>query len=759
MTRKQKIRRILFIILAGIILLVVTVIAVISPVTKHLIEKYDVQLTGRQISMDRAYVNPFSGFVYFSNVRIYEQKSDSLFLTVRGLSGNFVLYKLFAKSIEISELILDQPKGFVIQNDKRFNFDDIIKKFTVKKSDKKAPAFLFNILHIKIKNGEFHYLENHYPVNYYIKNVNIESKGKLWRSDTLNIQFSLFSGTRNGDLKGNLAVNLKTMNYQSDVKVHKFDLTILEPYFKDLTNYGCFAANLDADLKSKGNFRDPLSASNSGMMAVSDFHLGKDSTDDYASFDKLVFAIKEMNTNQHIYLYDSVTIIHPTLKYERYDRLDNIQTMFGKGGSNIRSANARTAQFNLVVGIANYLKSLSKNFFQSDFKVDHFGIYDGDIRFNDYSCSEKFAVQLNPFNVRADSLDKHHRRVNVFLKSSVRPYGNISAALSMNPKDSGNFELKYHLGKIPVSLFNPYIISLTSFPLDRGTLTFEGKWYVRNGIIRSNNHLLITNPGVTKRIKNKDLKNLPVPLILSMIRERGNVIDYEIPVTGNLKNPTFHLQDVLSDLLRNIFVKTPTTAYRKTIKNIEPELEKSRSLKWGMRQTTLQPNQEKFIKQLSKFLQKNKDAVLTVYPQIYAIKEQEYILFFEAKKKYFLASQNKKAGTFNTTDSMTVDKMSIRNASFNRYLNNHTSDTLAFTLQEKCALLIPAYLVHAKFEKLNKQRTEAFLLEFKNRKVEKQIKIAKAEYNIPYNGFSFYKFDCNAEFPASLIRAYQKMNE
>jgi len=759
MTRKQKIRRILFIILSGIILLVVIVIAVISPVTRHWIEKYDVQLTGRQISMDRAYVNPFSGFVYFSNVRIYEQNSDSLFITVHGLSGNFALYKLFSKSIEITELILDQPKGFVIQNDKHFNFDDIIKKFTVKKTPEKAPAFQFNILHIKIKNGEFHYLENHYPVNYYIKNVNIESKGKLWRSDTLNIQFSLLSGTRNGDLKGNLAVNLKTMNYQSEVKVHKFDLTILEPYFKDLTNYGCFAANLDADLKSKGNFKDPLSASNSGMMAVSDFHLGKDSTDDYASFDKLVFAIKEMNTNQHIYLYDSVTIIHPTIKYERYDQFDNIQTMFGKRGSDIRSAKTRISQFNLVIGIGKYLKSLSKNFFQSDFKVDHFGIYDGAIRFNDYSRSEKFAVQLNPFNVRADSVDKHHRRVNIFLKSTVRPYGNISAALSMNPKDSGNFELKYHLGKIPVSLFNPYIISLTSFPLDRGTIAFEGKWYVRNGIIRSNNHLLITNPEVTKRIKNNDLKNLPMPLIISMLRERGNVIDYEIPITGNLKNPKFHLQDVLSDLLRNIFVKTPTTAYRKTVTNIEPEVVKTLSLKWSMRQPVLNRNQEKFIKQLSKFLQKNKDAVLTVYPQIYAIKEQEYILFFEAKKTYFLTVKNKKAGTFNKADSIEVDKMAIRNASFNRYLNKHRNDPLVFTLQEKCALLIPANLVNAKFDKLNKQRQEAFLVEFKKHKVENQIKIAKAEYNIPYNGFSIYKFDCKGEFPASLIKTYHKMSE
>jgi len=127
LTCTQKITRTLLVILTGIIILAVIVIAVISPVTRHWIEKYDEQLTGRQISMDRAYVNPFSGTVYFSNVRIYERNSDSLFITIHGLSANFALFKLFSKSIEISELILDQPKGFAIQKNNNFNFDDISK--------------------------------------------------------------------------------------------------------------------------------------------------------------------------------------------------------------------------------------------------------------------------------------------------------------------------------------------------------------------------------------------------------------------------------------------------------------------------------------------------------------------------------------------------------------------------------------------------------------------------------------------------------
>ena len=39
------------------------------------------------------------------------------------------------------------------------------------------------------------------------------------------------------------------------------------------------------------------------------------------------------------------------------------------------------------------------------------------------------------------------------------------------------------------------------------------------------------------------------------------------------------------------------------------------------------------------------------------------------------------------------------------------------------------------------------------------MKFLKSENVIPYNGFSFYKIEYKGEFPESLLKAYQKMNE
>jgi uncharacterized membrane protein YqiK len=93
----SKSRKILLIIAGIIIIIAVVVFIFISPVTKYLVQKYDEKYTGRKITIGWAYVNPFTGYIHFSNLKIYEYKSDSVFISMNGLSANISLFKLLSK--------------------------------------------------------------------------------------------------------------------------------------------------------------------------------------------------------------------------------------------------------------------------------------------------------------------------------------------------------------------------------------------------------------------------------------------------------------------------------------------------------------------------------------------------------------------------------------------------------------------------------------------------------------------------------------
>jgi hypothetical protein len=757
---RPRLKKLLIIFILVIFTFFALVVLFLSPIAKRIIEKNDVKWTGREIKIGIPYVNPFTGYVHFTNVRIYEENSDRVMLSVGSVSGTFDLRRLLHGYYEITDLVLDHPVGNIIQNKKDFNFTSFFDAMKPEHPDTSDTTTRFNIYRIRLKDGEFHYLQKEIPVVYFIKETNIETDGKLFDADSVLFKFAFQSGPGSGSIDGTFLVGFKTLDYSYHIHVHRYDLTQIEQYLKAMANYGRFRANLDGDMEARGNFKDAQDVRARGRLSINDFHLGKTVKDDYASFDTLKLSILEMSPKNKKYFLDSLSLIHPFLKYEHYEHLDNLQMMFGKKEENIKAASAeRPEEFNLVIEIARYVKLLARNFFHSYYRINHLAIDKADLKYNDYSLSEKFSTAVNPLTIRADSIDKNHERIPISFKTKFEPYGTASISLNINPKDTGNFDMSYHFEKIPATMFNPYVITYTSFPLDRGTIEMQGNWQVRDSRINSSNHLIIIDPRATKRVKNKNTKWIPLPLVFSFVREYGNVIDYEIPITGSLKNPKFHLRDVLLDLLGNIFVKPVTTPYRMEVKDVETEIEKSLLLAWPMRQTKLTNEQEHFVEKMAEFLKKHSDANITVSPKQYAAKEKEYILFFEAKKKYFLATHHKDAQAFSEEDSETVSRMSVKDSSLIRYIDTHTKDSLLFTMQDKCSRLVGAEIVNERFKELNSERKKVFLSYFQKEHVEDRVNMKEADNIVPYNGFSFYKIEYKGEIPKELEKAYDKIRE
>ncbi len=741
------------IIFAGLIILF------ISPITRYLVQKYDVRFTGREITMDWAYVNPFTGYVHFENVRIYEAANDTVFFSASGVSADFAMLKLFSKTYELTEITLDHPKGIIIQDKKTLNISDIIERFGADSGVQQTkPPVHFNILGINVIAGEFHFHEKQIPVSYFIKEVAITSTGKRWDSDSMAFVFSFLPGTGSGDMQGKCSIGFDSLRYRLEAVTHKFDLDIIQQYLKELTNNGKFSANLDADIKAAGSFTDGEDIVASGRLILNDFHFGKTTGDDLASFRRLEFAIEELSPKKPVYTFDSISLDRPFLKYDRYDYLDNIQRMFGNNGSKVESV-ANSSSYNLVIEIAQYVRLLAKNIFRSDYRIDRMAIYNADLQYNDYTLNEKFSIALNPLTVTADSVDKNQPRLHLLLHTGLQPYGKADLRLGINPLDSSDFDLHYHLQQLPAALFNPFLISYTTFPFDRGSIEVQGNWKVQNGMIGSSNHVLIIDPRVAKRIKNKGNSWIPLRVVMAFIRERGNVIDYSIPITGNLNDPKFHWRDVVTDVLRNIFIKPVTTPYAFEVRHVETEIEKSLTMKWELGNAAISKEQLHFLEKMAAFLEDNPAARIYVSPMHFATREKEFLLLFEAKKKYYLAANGKTAAGFNEKDSAVVLKMAIKDSLFVHYLDQQTNDSGLYTVQDKCARMIGLAVINERFRQLNSERIQAFMQTFRDHKVDKQVVVTAATPVFPYNGYSFYRVTYSGEFPDYLLKAYAEMNE
>ncbi|MBA3647948.1 MAG: DUF748 domain-containing protein [Chitinophagales bacterium] len=744
---KNRFLRYALIIFLILFIFVAVVIIFISPIAKYIIEKYSEKYVGRKIEMSWLYVNPFSGYVNAHDLRVYEKKSPQIFIKTNNLSLNITVRKLFAKTYELSALTFDQLWINVIQDSTVFNFSDLIKTDSTKPS---APLH-YCIRNINIKNSEFHYNELSIPVKYYITKVNISCPSLDWNVDTTHVEYNFISGIGSGSVKGFADYNMKSSVYNLHTLVSRFDLKIMEQYLKDFSKYGNISAFLDADIHAKGSVRSKLDLLANGKFAISDFHFGKNISDDYVSFASLSMNIDSLNPADKKYFFSSLKLDSPFIKYEKYDYLDNFARMFGAKGANIQEAKAVHPQTNIIFLIADYLKELAANIVNSQYRVDQFSITNAHLRYADYSLLEKFSLTANPIEIKATNISTRNKRMFLTMQSKLNPFGNVDVKFDVNPNDFGDFHLNYSVTDLPLPLFNPYTITYSSYPFDKGTIELLGKWNVVNKQINSDNHLLIINPTRADKVKNEGTKHIPMPIVLFLVRNLHRKIDITLPITGDLNNPKYHWRDVIWDVIANIFLKPPAFPYTSSVEKQKKDKEDFIMMEWKPMQTALNDDQKGQLRKISRYMFFHPNSHLTISPKYFEEKEKEAMLFFESKKKFYAAQNNIKQAALSIDDSVAITKLSIKDSSFVRYLDRLTNHSgLEFTVQGKCMKLIGAGVVNKKYAAILVNRKKTIMDFFDNKKTSDRITFNHGIITIPPSGFTNYIFQYKGDEPEAI---------
>ncbi|HLP71601.1 MAG TPA: DUF748 domain-containing protein [Bacteroidales bacterium] len=748
-TRKKSLKKFLLKSLLIIGIIVLLLIAAASPLVKYVVQKYDVKYTGREITVDRVFVNPLSGAVRLRNFRIYEENSDSVFMYIKRFKTNLSILKLLSGTYELTSLSADQPDIHIIRTDSLFNFSDLIRKFSGNEKDTTKPPAHFNLKHIRINDGLVRYHEYDFPSEINLAEINFSSSGMMWNVDTIAGKFSLVPG--NGNLSGDFTVNKASMDYRLSLDLSKFNINLLQPYLTAMAENAVARAEINIGIDAKGNFKEPLNGQARGKLEIDSLHFGRAPDKDFFAIDRFLVKFNEINLKDNKFYFDSILISKPVVLYQKYDTLDNFRRMFSTYLAKKAKEKAKEAADTI---------SMLVSLLGSDYYVGSLALTDGNIEFNDYSLAEKFTFRMHDFTIKADTIDKSKRRVKVHSEGKISPAGSFTADISLNPKDEKDFSLEYRFRDIPAPMFNPYLITYTSYPLDKGTIEMHGKWTVVNSNINSLNHFLAIEPRSSEKQKGKNTKWVPMPLIMAFVRERGSVIDYEIPIKGDLNNPKFKLGDVITDLLRNILVKPPTTPYGMQVRAAENKIEKTLTVKWQMRQASIGEDQEKFLKGVADFLKENKEARIVVQPVFYEEKEKENILFFEAKKKYFVET-GKKGATLplSKDDSLKIGKMSTNDHSFKKFLNSKFNDPAMLTLQERCYRFVGSDVVNQKYKQLIRLREESFVSYFRKNNTDDRIEMLKLKEEMPVNWFSYYRLNYKGDIPESLREAFNKLFE
>ena len=139
-------------------------------------------------------------------------------------------------------------------------------------------------------------------------------------------------------------------------------------------------------------------------------------------------------------------------------------------------------------------------------------------------------------------------------------------SLAVNGKINPLIENRYSDIEMAFKGFNltsvsPYSGKYAGYKLDKGKLSFDLKYKVSQSELSGENVMVIDQLTLGEKVESEDALNLPIPLAVSLMKDRNGVITIDVPVSGNLNDPKFSFGRVISAAIVNVITKLITSPF------------------------------------------------------------------------------------------------------------------------------------------------------------------------------------------------------
>ncbi|MFH1120087.1 MAG: DUF748 domain-containing protein [Bacteroidota bacterium] len=559
-------RRLTYLLVITLIALLVTLFLLISPIAEYFLERNSIVYTGRQIELDNLKINLINGVIRAENLRIYEDSSKEVFIGLNHFLVNTDIYSFISGSNRIREIALDGLNITLRQDGEKYNFDDLILRFSDSSSTTGSAGgepVKYRLDKLGVKNSNIRYICTTPEVKAGIVSLNMDCEKIAWNNPVIEIKsdFSIESG---GHTKAAFIYNLETDDFGLSLDLRKFDIRLLYPY---LRNY-LFVQSLDglfsASLRIKGNAERPADISASGLLDIHDFSIIDTTAEELASIGAIHIEIDSLNSGKDIYYFGNIIVDKPFVRFAMYDDGYNFdRIMVTSESADSVSGDAPVEEYaNIFRIMADYIAYFTREYQISNYKANGFRLTNGEVYYTDYTLEDKFQYHLDSLQLVSDNLNSKDDRLVVSLEAVMNTSGQMIGAMSVNPQGFSEMDIRYTIEELLLSDINPYSVYYVATPFVQGRLFFESNTNIKDQKLKSENKLRIEQISVGEKIKNSTAMNLPVKLAVSLLKDLDGNINVSIPVVGDLNDPTYKWGRALLQVLKNIVIKAAVAPYR-----------------------------------------------------------------------------------------------------------------------------------------------------------------------------------------------------
>ena len=608
--------------------LIVLALILLPGIAKRHFISHSKELIGRQIQLNELKLNYFTGMIRITDFVMYEADEKEEFVTFDTLIVKLKPFQFFVSEFVMQKFYLKGLRAKVIQRDSTFNFDDLIALYTpvkdtvVADTSAKEP-FHYHFSNIELKNSEFIFEDQNINKTINLEDVSFFVPYIGWNQAEKSEAGLRFSLKDEGYFESSIKVDPSGGGYQARITIDHLLLDNFKEYVANSISINSIDGIFNSRIDVTGNINEIQNSLVSGYAEIINFEMSDLQDKKFIGAGKLECMLHEIDVANMSFIIDSLIVTGPYVYFEMDSTTNNFFEIFRinpEPGDSLQYAEIKPDTVPDISADSVY------------YAVNHIVIDKGIIEYRDILTGEPFDYYLSDFKLESDSIKSSSEWIDLYSEMRLNKRGTLKAQVGFNPDNPMDITLQYVITDFMLSDVNIYSRFYMGFPIVYGDMYYKSDTRIMNGELTSENKLIITNVELGE--KSGGLYDLPLKFALFLLKDRHGVITLDVPVRGDLKDPTVKIGKIVWNTFKNLIVKIATAPFDMLAGVLGVDPGDIKAIEYQYNDTLLTTQRQRQLDLLLELEQKKEGLEIELVYFNDANKEKEAIAVAEAGKLF-----------------------------------------------------------------------------------------------------------------------------
>jgi hypothetical protein len=511
-------------------------------------------------------------------------------------------------------------------------------------------------------------------------------------------------------LDAEVMLDTRTNAYGVNAHLNTFDLQALKPYVEEFFECDRFEGLVDIDVNLKDNLDDTTSFAMSAAMDLKDFELTDPNGDLLLRCKSVSANVDTIIAKEQLLKMGDMNVEEAAIRFvllndgsDNWTRLVKLEST-EVDGDVVASSNA--SESNIFLLMADYVTALAKYFTTSTYSASSIAVNNASLEFEDHTPAQPFRYDITGIDLYTKSMSSAESSATITGNATLEETGKVEAKIIFDPNNTMNIDIDFKVAENDLSDMDAYSRWYAAHPLKDGIFALESRTRIQNGLLDSQNRIRVDDLVVGKNVDDHDPETIVLPLRLgaSLLKDPKGIVYLEVPVTGDLNDPTFKPWPIVLKIMKDLVLKAvsaPGQLLSGLVEDADPEeLER---LRLDYLQRDLDSKHQKSLGHLALAL-KNKTEISVAFVSTLDEKaEAEEVGVFQVKRSYLFNDRI----DLTAADSLQLLELNNSDSLFRAYVEERTPELSGRTIHERCYLLTGAEVCKATVIELEQARQES----------------------------------------------------